>query len=103
MSSAVEISAGAERVAERVGRSRPAVANSLRILETAPIVQQAVADGSIAGGHAKALAGLEAHAQQEVLLATVVARSLSVRQTEKLVQAAKDGGAAPGVVGAGGA
>ncbi len=83
-----------ERVAERVGRSRPAVANSLRILETAPMVQQAVADGSIAGGHAKALAGLDGHARQEVLLATVVARSLSVRQTEKLVQASKDGAAA---------
>lgn len=84
-----------ERVAERVGRSRPSVANALRILETAPLVQQAVADGSISGGHAKALAGLEAHAQQEVLLATVVARSLSVRQTENLVQTTKDGQAAP--------
>jgi ParB family chromosome partitioning protein len=80
-----------ERVAERVGRSRPAVANTLRILETAPIVQQAVADGTISGGHAKALAGLEEPTQQEVVLATVVARSLSVRQTEGLVQASKNG------------
>ena len=84
-----------ERVAERVGRSRPSVANSLRILETALIVQQAVADGSISGGHAKALAGLDGAAQQEVVLAAVVARSLSVRQTENLVQASKDGGAGP--------
>ena len=84
-----------ERVAERVGRSRPSVANTLRILETAPLVQQSVADGSISGGHAKALAGLESHAQQEVLLATVVSRALSVRQTENLVQAAKDGDAGP--------
>ncbi len=76
-----------ERVAERVGRSRPTVANTLRILETAPAVQQAVADGAISGGHARALAGLESHAEQEVVLATVVARSLSVRQTEGLVQA----------------
>lgn len=80
-----------ERVAERVGRSRPAVANTLRILETAPMVQQAVADGTISGGHAKALAGLEEPTQQEVVLATVVARSLSVRQTEGLVQASKNG------------
>lgn len=82
-----------ERVAERVGRSRPSVANALRILETAPLVQQAVADGTISGGHAKALAGLDSRAQQEVVLATVVARSLSVRQTEGLVQASRDGDA----------
>ncbi len=78
-----------ERVAQRVGRSRPAVANSLRILETALPVQRAVADGSISGGHAKALAGLEDRARQEVVLAMVVSRSLSVRQTEALVQTSK--------------
>ncbi len=76
-----------ERVAERVGRSRPAVANTLRILDTAPLVQQAVADGTITGGHAKALASLENHSRQEVVLASVVSRSLSVRQTEGLVAA----------------
>ncbi len=78
-----------ERVAERVGRSRPAVANTLRILETAPKVQQAVAAGTISGGHARALAGLDDHAQQGVFLAAVVKRSLSVRQTEGLVQASR--------------
>lgn len=78
-----------EMVAVRIGRSRPAVANALRILETAPLVQQAVADGTISGGHARALAGLTSHAQQEVVLAAVVARSLSVRQTEALVQASR--------------
>jgi ParB family chromosome partitioning protein len=82
-----------ERVAERVGRSRPSVANTLRILDTAPGVQQAVADGAISGGHARALASLEGHGQQEVVLATVVARSLSVRQTESLVAASRDGSA----------
>ena len=78
-----------ERVAERVGKSRSAVANSLRILETSASVQQAVADGSISGGHAKALAGLDNQAQQEVVLAAVVSRSLSVRQTEELVAASR--------------
>jgi ParB family chromosome partitioning protein len=78
-----------ERVAERVGRSRPTVANSLRILETATAVQEAVGEGRISGGHARALASLDSHAQQEVVLATVVARSLSVRQTESLVQATR--------------
>ncbi len=73
-----------ERVAERVGRSRPSVANTLRILSTAPEVQQAVADGAISGGHARALASLESHIQQRALLGTIVARALSVRQTESL-------------------
>jgi ParB family transcriptional regulator, chromosome partitioning protein len=79
-----------ERVAERVGRSRSAVANTLRILDTSPLVQDAVRDGAISGGHAKALAGLDSHARQEVVLASVVARSLSVRQTESLVAASRE-------------
>jgi len=84
-----------DQVGLRVGRSRPAVANSLRILDTAPEVQQAVADGSISGGHARALASAEGHARQAVLLATVVARSLSVRQTEGLVAASRDARGVP--------
>lgn len=80
-----------ERVADRVGRSRPSIANTLRILSTAPEVQQAIVDGQISSGHARALAGLDGHAQQRVLLATVVARALSVRQTESLVASARDG------------
>ena len=79
-----------ERVAERVGRSRPSIANALRILGTAPEVQAAVVDGSISGGHARALAGISTHARQTALLATVVSRSLSVRQTEALVAASHD-------------
>jgi ParB family transcriptional regulator, chromosome partitioning protein len=82
-----------ERVAASIGRSRPAVANTLRILDTAPLVQEAVADGRISGGHARALASLEDHSRQEVLLASVVARSLSVRQTESLVAATRGSGA----------
>ena len=80
----------------RVGRSRPSIANALRILETAPVVQQAVADGTISGGHARALASLETPAQQEAVLAAVVARSLSVRQTEGLVAASRNGSAPQG-------
>ena len=80
-----------ERVAASVGRSRSAVANTLRILDTAAAVQRAVSDGLVSGGHARALAGLEGHARQEVLLASVVSRSLSVRQTESLVAASRDG------------
>jgi ParB family chromosome partitioning protein len=79
-----------EEVAGRVGRSRPAITNSLRILEVAAEVQEAVVDGSISGGHARALAGLEGHPAQTTALATVVTRSLSVRQTEGLVASMRD-------------
>jgi ParB family chromosome partitioning protein len=79
-----------EQVARRVGRSRPAIANSLRILEVAAPIQEAVADGTISGGHARAMASLDDHARQEVVLAAVVARSLSVRQTEGLVAASHE-------------
>jgi ParB family chromosome partitioning protein len=82
-----------ERVALRVGRSRPAVANTLRILETSPRVQQAVTDGTLSAGHARALAGLRDHSQQEALLATISTRGLSVRETERLVAAARQGAA----------
>jgi len=84
-----------EQVAQRVGRSRPAIANGLRLLEVAPEVQRAVVDGTISSGHARALAGLEGHASQTTFLSTVIARSLSVRQTEGIVAATRDESASP--------
>ena len=74
-----------EQVAGRVGRSRPAIANTLRLLDVAPETQTALREGSISEGHARALAGIGDHGQQRQLLAVVVARGLSVRQTEALV------------------
>ncbi len=75
-----------ERVAQQVGRSRAAVANTLRLLTVAPGVQDAVRDGRITEGHARALAALPDHADQERALASVEQRALSVRQTEQLVR-----------------
>lgn len=74
-----------EDVAQRVGRSRSAVANTLRLLDTAAAVQDALAEGSITEGHARALGGLEPAGQEEALQ-VVLARSLSVRETEELVR-----------------
>lgn len=76
-----------DQVARQVGRSRPAIANTLRLLEVDPDVQLAVEEERISEGHARALAGLPAREAQRQLLQTVVARSLSVRQAEALVQA----------------
>jgi len=79
-----------EEVAARVGRSRPAVANTLRLLEVDPEVQAAVRDGTISEGHARALAGLADHAGQRELLRVVVRLSLSVRKTEERVRRARE-------------
>jgi ParB family chromosome partitioning protein len=79
-----------EEIARRVGRSRPAVSNRLRLLDLPTEVQQAVVDSTISEGHARALASLERRDQQLELLAVVVARGLSVRQTEDLARRLKD-------------
>jgi ParB family chromosome partitioning protein len=74
-----------EDIARRVGRARTTVANTLRLLELAPTVQAAVANGEVTEGHARALGGLPNDAQGRVL-DTVVDQGLSVRQTEELVR-----------------
>lgn len=82
-------------VARRVGRARSTVANSVRLLDLAEPVKAAVRDGRITEGHARAIASLEVAAEQEALLAAVIARGLSVRQTEELVRRLKAAPPAP--------
>jgi ParB family transcriptional regulator, chromosome partitioning protein len=77
-----------EAVAQRVGRSRPAIANTMRLLSVSEAIQTAVAEGRITEGHAKALAALESHDDQVRALGIVEGRGLSVRQTEELVRSA---------------
>jgi ParB family chromosome partitioning protein len=72
-------------VALRVGRARSTVANTLRLLELAPGVQAAVADGRLTEGHGRALGGLLTQLQDRVL-DSVIGQDLSVRQTEELVR-----------------
>ncbi len=74
-----------ERLAERVGRARSSVANTLRLLELHPAVQAAVAAGTITEGHGRAIGGLPPEMQGRVL-GTVVEGDLSVRQSEELVR-----------------
>ena len=74
-----------EDLAARVGRARSTVANTLRLLELHQDVQDAIADGRITEGHARALGGLPLEAQARVV-GTVVDEGLSVRQTEELVR-----------------
>ena len=77
-----------DEVGSRVGRSRSAIANTLRLLDLDGRVQAAVAEGVITEGHARALGGLSDPAQQAEALSAVVSGGLSVRQTEELVRRA---------------
>jgi ParB family chromosome partitioning protein len=74
-----------EQIASRVGRARSTVANTLRLLDLAAMVQAAIADKTITEGHGRALGGLSVEHQEHVLGA-VVDQDLSVRQTEELVR-----------------
>lgn len=79
-----------EAVAGRVGKSRAAVANALRLLGLPEPVRASLAAGEISEGHARALLGLPDEATRLDLWREVVARGLSVRQTEELVRRARE-------------
>jgi ParB family chromosome partitioning protein len=74
-----------EAVADRVGKARTTVTNTLRLLDLHADVQAAIGDGRISEGHGRALGGMPIDAQPHVL-ATVVSQGLSVRQAEELVR-----------------
>jgi ParB family chromosome partitioning protein len=74
-----------EDLANRVGRARSTVANTLRLLDLHQSIQDAVAERRVTEGHARALGGLEPNAQYR-MLETVIGEDLSVRQTEELVR-----------------
>jgi ParB family chromosome partitioning protein len=75
-----------EKVAQRVGKSRAAVANSIRLLTLPASLGQAVEEGKLSEGHARALLGLATTAAQVTAARKVIARGLSVRETEELVR-----------------
>ena len=74
-----------EEAAQRVGKSRPAVANALRLLKLCPDVRKLVEEGAISGGHGRTLVTLNEKQQKEAA-AAIVKSDLSVRQTEQLVK-----------------
>ncbi|MDX1663496.1 MAG: ParB/RepB/Spo0J family partition protein [Candidatus Promineifilaceae bacterium] len=80
-----------EEVAERVGKSRSTITNATRLLDLPPRVQEAVLEGKISGGHARALAGLPTPEAQNHLLGLILKQGLSVRQTEERVRKLKEG------------
>ena len=78
-----------EEVAQRIGKHRVSVSQSLRLLNGCPAIQSSVASGVISAGHARALIALESQAAQEHGLKVVISRRLSVRQTENWVRTYK--------------
>lgn len=74
-----------EDLATRIGRSRPQISNTLRLLKLPPLVQRRVAAGVLSAGHARALLGLSDGAAMERLAQRIVAEGLSVRNVEEIV------------------
>ena len=74
-----------EQIAKRVGRAKSTITNTLRLLDLDPRVQEALVDGRLTEGHARAIGGLPTDHQARVS-GTVVDQDLSVRQTEELVR-----------------
>ncbi len=75
-----------EDVAQRVGRSRSAVANTVRLLNLPAGVQQALIEDAISAGHARALLALPDEAAMNEAVQRILTRDLNVRQTEELVK-----------------
>ena len=84
-----EFSLTQEVVAKRVGKSRSAVANFLRLRQLSEPIKESMMTGDLSMGHARALLSLEARAQQNAAFRTVIAKRLSVRETEALVKRLK--------------
>ncbi len=80
-----------EAIADRVGKARPTITNTLRLLDLEAEVQRAIEAGRIGEGHGRAMLGLAPTAQHE-LLALAIARGLSVRQVEELARRLRDAG-----------
>jgi ParB family chromosome partitioning protein len=80
-----------EELAERIGRSRPQISNTLRLLKLTPTVQKRVAAGVLSAGHARALVAVSNSEIQDRLAQRVVAEGLSVRALEEIVTVEPDG------------
>lgn len=80
-----------EELAARLGRSRPVIANAMRLLRLPGSVQRRIAAKTLSAGHARAVASLEDPVQQERLADRIVAEGLTVRMAEELAQRIKNG------------
>ena len=79
-----------EEISEKIGKSRSAVANSLRLITLCDSVKKLIEQQEISAGHARALVGLDAENQENIAY-EIIRKELSVRQTEQLVNNCKAG------------
>jgi len=86
-----------DELASRIGRSRPQISNTLRLLRLTPAVQRRVAAGVLSAGHARALLAVEDPELQDRLAQRVVAEGISVRALEEIVAVGETGGPTPRV------
>ena len=86
-----EFSLKQDELAQKVGKSRVAITNSMRLLKLDPKVQQMLIDDMISSGHARAILGIEDKDEQVNVATKVFDEKLSVRETEKLVKQLTDG------------
>ncbi len=84
-----------EDLASRIGRSRPQISNTLRLLKLSPAVQRRLAAGVLSAGHARSLLAVENPELQDRLAQRVVAEGISVRGLEEIVAVGDTGGPAP--------
>lgn len=75
-----------EEIAQRVGKNRASVTNTLRLLKLPEIVREALSNNTISEGHARALLALPTEQAQSAVLQTIITQSLNVRQTEEIVR-----------------
>jgi ParB family chromosome partitioning protein len=87
-----------EAIDDRVGKARPTIANTMRLLDLEPTVQDAIEAGQISEGHGRAMLGLAPLAQREIL-ALAIGRGLSVRQIEELARRLREDGRSARVAG----
>lgn len=85
-----EINLTQEQMSERVGKKRSTITNYLRLLKLDPIIQTGIRDGFITMGHGRAIINIEDNAEQLDAYNQIVAKNLSVRETEALVQQLKN-------------
>ena len=85
-----EVGLTQEQVADKVGKSRPAIANVLRLLRLPPRVQASLRDGSLSPGHARALVTVDDEPTQIALLRAILDDGLSVREVERRVRALRE-------------
>ncbi|MUP46114.1 ParB/RepB/Spo0J family partition protein [Gramella sp. BOM4] len=87
-----EINLTQEQLSERIGKNRSTIANYLRLLKLDPIIQTGMRDGFLSMGHGRALINIEDTQKQLDIYEKIIAKSLSVRETEQLVRELNSGG-----------